>query len=707
MTAPDEPRGSWRLRRDSLGIPHLWADDEPTLAYAQGYVTASDRGWQLETDRWRAEGTLAARIGGPGLAWDTLARQLRTAETARRAYARLSDSDRTWVDAYTHGVNAGLVRGRETPEIAAIRELAGTHPVDELWPAWMPLAILHVNHVLFTGFPNVLWRAHIARTLGPRHPDVPVTQLIDMLSGADWHTGGSNAWALAGTRTASGRPILAGDPHRILELPGIYQQIRLACPEYDVVGLAFAGVPGIAHFGHTGTAAWGVTNAVAHHVDVYVEHLVDRSGRWVATGPDGEELVRTGIDTIEVRGTDGDDDRTIPVQWGQTARGLLLDLPVTPTERTATSVRIPAHESADLGISALRPLLRSQSAADVVDAFGSWLDPVNRVLAADQNSVVSVTAGHVPDLDREHRRLPRDGRTSSPVQVRRRVPAVEVMTSAVDANQRPGADTDHGFAYAPPDRAHRIATLLQGADAPTTADAQYRIHADTYLPSAGSLINRLDALPDDALSDAAAQARSSLIAWDRQMDAASTVASLYVDWRTAIVDHLGQLDALSPLRAPHRHSAVLNPWFAVEPRIAAVLPELLDASWLDIDVPRILTITLESVAHGEATPWGSRHTLYPVHLHEDAHLAPPRTPHTALAGDSECVLATVSIPGSTHVFSGPVARWVWDLDDRTRSRWTVLFGASGDPRSCHHTDQLQTWAQGQTTQIEFPELQEL
>ncbi|NEE09924.1 penicillin acylase family protein, partial [Streptomyces sp. SID7499] len=69
----------------------------------------------------------------------------------------------------------------------------------------------------------------------------------------------------SGERTASGAPLLAGDPHRFIEAPGVYQQIRLACPAYDVVGLAVPGVPGIAHFGHGGLVAWAITNAMADY----------------------------------------------------------------------------------------------------------------------------------------------------------------------------------------------------------------------------------------------------------------------------------------------------------------------------------------------------------------------------------------------------------------------------------------------------------
>ncbi len=110
------------------------------------------------------------------------------------------------------------------------------------------LGVFLVAHVLFSGFGHVLWRDHVARTLraavARSRPDVTTATVLDLLAADGGPGSGSNAWALAGARTRAGAPLLAGDPHRLLELPGVYQQVRLACDAYDVVGLAFPGVPG-------------------------------------------------------------------------------------------------------------------------------------------------------------------------------------------------------------------------------------------------------------------------------------------------------------------------------------------------------------------------------------------------------------------------------------------------------------------------------
>ena len=164
--------------------------------------------------------------------------------------------DRAWVSAYVDGVNDGLAVGA-----ARARSSRATGLVPGRWEPWAPLGVWLATHILFAGFPTKLWREEVARALGD--------EAVDLFATDGPGTAGSNGWLVPGARTATGLAIIAGDPHRFIEDPGVYQQIRLACPEFDVVGLAVPGVPGIAHFGHTGTVAWAITNAMADYQDLY------------------------------------------------------------------------------------------------------------------------------------------------------------------------------------------------------------------------------------------------------------------------------------------------------------------------------------------------------------------------------------------------------------------------------------------------------
>jgi penicillin amidase len=263
------------IHRDAWGIPHLRAGSARELARAQGLVTARDRGWQLEVERHRAQGTSASFLGAEALYWDVFARRARLDDTARRCWAALEERDAEtaeWVRAYVDGVNEGLA-GQAAPEFDRVGLAPGR------WEPWTPLGVWLATHILFAGFPAKLWREEAVRHLGE--------EAVGLFAVDGPGSSGSNGWLVGGARTTTGHAVIAGDPHRFIEDPGVYQQIHLACPEFDVVGLAVPGVPGIAHFGHTGTVAWAITNAMADYQDLYRERL-RRTGAGVeALGPDG------------------------------------------------------------------------------------------------------------------------------------------------------------------------------------------------------------------------------------------------------------------------------------------------------------------------------------------------------------------------------------------------------------------------------------
>ena len=265
----------------------------------------------------RAGGRAAA---GPAVEWDRFAGRARLADTAQRPSTRAARAQE-FVAAYVDGVRAGFAEGATAPEFA------GT--MGPGVAAWTPLGVFLVHHALFS-FPTRLWR--------PRAVARPRPSARRGCSARDRR--GTNAWALHGSRTTSGLPLLGGDPHRMIELPGVYQQVRLACDEFDVVGLAFPGVPGVQHFGHTGTSRGGSPT------------------RWPTT--------RTSARRRRAPGRQDADDRVL----------------------------------GDVGLSAVLPLLRARTVADVDAALDHWVEPVNNVLVADTTGrVLHRVAGRVPVRD--------------------------------------------------------------------------------------------------------------------------------------------------------------------------------------------------------------------------------------------------------------------------------------------------------------------
>ena len=673
--------------RDGLGIPHLRAADVGDLAEAQGEVTARDRGWQIEVDRLRAAGRLSELIGAAGVAWDVFARRARLDDTARRALEGTDAETRAFVTRYAVGVRRGMSAiGAGATEFAALDAHFGDERPLEPWEDHDPLGVLHVAHALFSTFPVMLWREHVAATLGDAWVDV----FAGYGDGGDetLPTSGSNAWALHGSRTASGLPLLAGDPHRIFELPGVYQQVRLACDEFDVVGLAFPGVPGAPHFGHTGDAAWGVTNAMAHGVDLFRERLRRVPGGVQALGPDGWRDVDVERSVIRVRGGD-----PVDVEAIETERGTVVtELRADGDELVGWSVRMPARTNADLGAGALLGLLRARSAGDVVTAFGRWVDPVNRVLAADrEGAVLAATVGVTPDRPRPERRLPLRAEAVAAVADRAGTRPLEVTDVAVDANERPGRpEIDLGWAYSSSHRADRIRVLLEELR-PGSVDDFGPVWSDT---ASGSAIALLQFLPRGPLPPRAAAVRDALWEWDGRMDAASVSGGMFAAWRAALVRRVAAHPALAALHTPHGYGAVFDPWLRITGQVAAALTRLLAHPALRDDVEPLAAAALDDAT--DAEEWGATHRLLPVHVLADVRgtVEPGAGLDVPLSGDGDTVRCTGSTPGLTdRSWRGSVARWAWDLADRESSLWSVPFGAAGDPASPHFADQLPAWAE--------------
>lgn len=499
-----------------------------------------------------------------------MARRARLDDTARRCFRALETRDpetADWVVAYVDGVNEGLAEGaRRAPEFTESGLAPGR------WEPWTPLGVWLATHILFAGFPAKLWREEVVRRLGPR--------AVGLFAADGPGTSGSNGWLVTGERTGTGQPLIAGDPHRFIEDPGVYQQIHLSCPEFDVVGLAVPGVPGIAHFAHTGTVAWAITNAMADYQDLYRERLRrvgpqgsgegagegageglgEGSGGWEALDPDGEwRAVARHMETVEVAGGE-----PVEVEVVETPRGpVVAGGAEMPEDVEPLSLRYPPRVTEDLGFSALLPLLRAREVADVDRAFDHWAEPVNVVQAADtQGGVLHRVAGRVPLRGRDNRvRIVAAWEPGHEWRGWHEMPYGTVEDGmAVMANQR-GPSTPLGVEFSAPHRAARIRQLLDersGWSAPEMAD----IHMDTYLASA-ALMDHLAAL--DGLTLEATALRDWLIGWDRRMTADSMAAAAYSAVRGAVVRRLAAHPAFAALADPPAYPEVFRPWLGLLP----------------------------------------------------------------------------------------------------------------------------------------------
>ncbi|WP_183093252.1 penicillin acylase family protein [Nocardioides stalactiti] len=641
-----------RLYRDSFGIPHLRAGSVLDLAHAQGRVAVADRAWQLEWLRRRAEGTTAEVVGQVGVSWDRFSRRMRTVETAQRAFAACTEETQAFVTSYVDGVNAGLA-GLDPTTVPELADL-GLAPGE--WAPWTPLATFLAQHLLFANIGGLLWKRLAVEVLGDD---------VRFLSHQDPTASGSNAWAAAGGRTTSGLPLIGGDPHRIIEQPGVYQQVRLVCEDpadpFDVVGYTFVGVPGVQHFAHAGEVAWAITNACADYQDVVDD--------------DGSEVVERHLETIEVR-----DGEPVEIEVVQTARGLVFE--------DGLAVRTSSWELGDLGFDAILGLLRARTVDDVDRALDSWVEPVNNAVVADRAGVVRYRiAGKVPVRD-EHGAW--TGWVLEPN--RADVPA---DGHVVTANERRGPESDAiGTVFAAPYRADRLHALLDGRT-DLDRDAFASFHNDALLAT----VPMVTALVPGAFDG-----------FDGVMDAGSAQAARYAAFRSALVRRLCDEPVFAGLFAPpagHEHEEIFAPWLNATYRIGLALPRLANENLaghrpFGVDLVALAEAALAEVdagiaaARDDVPTWGETHLTDPVHwfglLTDKDYDDLPRLP---LSGDADCVRCCVSYPAiSDECSRGSVARYVWDLADRNAGGWVVPVGASGLPGTPHHHDQLALWAAG-------------
>ncbi|WP_067660802.1 penicillin acylase family protein [Nocardia harenae] len=718
--------------RDANGIPHISADSAAGALYGQGVACGTDRAWQLEFLRLRAEGRTAEVFGGIAVGWDEFARRSRMDAAARRIHDASSPRTRALIAAYVDGVNSTLATA-EAPELTEFDHRPAP------WQPWTPIAVFLVHHILFGRFLTKLWRLHACRALGidalalfdcegvaPGEPTVPalpddafLTELLGYFPETEGAQpdpatfgdaiSGSNAWGVAGARTASGAPLIAGDPHRFLELPGIYQQFHLAAPEFDVVGFAFAGVPGVPHFAHAGAVAWGITNAMGDYQDLYLERLTRTADGVRAETQDGPAPAAVHTERILVRGAD-----PVPVEIVVTGNGPVII--GGPDAGFALSLRTPMLADPGLTFDPALDLLFATSTGEVEAALRGWAEPANRIVIGDTaGRLTHHVTGRMPERAAENYWLPVPGwdaryqwRGYATESVRDTAFDAAVPAHSVIANQRiPGPLQPVTTECVPPFRADRIDTLLAANPAVGVADCE-AIHGDVRLHQAAALLDRLRDLPE--LTPAAEKLRARLLSWDRAMAAESTDAYLFAEVRSRFVAALTRDPALAGLAVPHAFPRVFDPWFVAGTRLAAALDSVLaHGPRLGVGIEAALTAATEAVAALETTPaWGEVHVLAPIHGMDLAG-ATPRHPELSalvrpgrypLGGDGECVLANGSAVGFAHACAfGSAARYVWDLADRDAGRWIVPLGASGDPRSPHFQDQAPRWARGELIDI--------
>jgi penicillin amidase len=725
------------IERDRCGIPSVRASSGRDAIFGQGFAQAQDRLGQLEYDRRRAYGRWAEVVGRGGLGFDVFARRCRLADAARREHDALDDESRETLGAFAAGVNRWLEDLDQLPPDLALAEVR-----PDPWEPWDCCAVFLVRHVAFANWQKKLWRGRLIAALGVEAVaelegvDARATPLIvppgDLWVASAHSSGdlesvleasatiadpaqGSNAWAIGGSRTTSGRPLLAGDPHRFVEVPGVYYQVRLKCPDFDAAGLAFVGVPGFPHFGQTERVAWCVTNANGDYQDLYVERFRDASPLEYDAGSKWESADARS-ETIAVR-----DRESVTVECLETRHG-----PVVfgdPSTGYAVALRSTALVEPSSGLSVLARMLRARSVDELDGLMSAWVDPANNFVSADIDGNISYrTVGRIPVRAGANAWGPVPGWDDT-YEWSDYVPYEEMPRLLnpdgdliVTANQRiVGDDYPHylGLDYAAPYRAERIHARLDdakdvsGSDMPAVHRDRRSLGADVWVDAFCEL---------EGADDYEGRALEVLRGWDRNMEADSAGAAIYVGTRDAVGRIVAHNPVLASLRAPITGEPS-NTFTPLEVRLWALLTDLLalqntrllprGRDWADVlaagfsDGIGVLRTALGDDV--ERWRWGALHVCAPSHpvgFAEPSWGERLNPPGVEMGGEWDTVFSAAHAAGfGFGVTSASVARYVFDLADRGAGAWIVPLGASGDPESPHYSDQQASWAAGELIPI--------
>jgi penicillin amidase len=784
-----------RVVRDRYGVPQIYADNAEDLFYAQGYVQAQDRFFQMDFRRHVTAGRLAELFGREALKTDMFVRTMGWREVAEEEFALLDPETKAYLEAFSDGVNAYL-DGRGMAQLSleyAVLGLGGLDyapdewtPVDSLaWLkaiAWDLRSNMHeeisralASSVLSRGEISELYPAYPVR----RHPPVVETgavvdgvfqqhagthdserrpsraafspRVVHALAGVRQAaselprllgTGagiGSNAWAVSGRRTNTGRPLLANDPHLAPSMPSIWYQMGLHCTEvgprcpFDVSGFTFAGLPGVV-IGHNRRIAWGMTNLAADVSDLYIERVrgdtYEYAGRQVP--------LERRRETFRVA-----DGRSVTMTVRSTRHGPLISDIENRLGRVAAlgNRQLPADQRTSLqGDTQLEVALRwtalePSRTADAlfgINAARNWREfrtAARSFTVPTQNLVYADVAGHIGYQAPGRIPIRRTGRGDWPVpgwdpsyEWSGYVP-FEALPHVLDprkgyivsANQQvigPSYPYDLGDPGSYGYRSNRLSNLIEG-ELSLTLEEMADMQLDSRNGNAATLVPYL--LDLDIERHYVRQGQRVLEDWNLHQPADSAGAAFFnMIWRSLLAKTFH--DQLPRAVWPDGSDR----WFEVVRRLLRdpqshwwdnVRTEQVEETRDDILTAAMTAARYEITRRQARDPrlwtWGHVHQLELVHETLGRSGNPlveslfNRGPYEVGGGDSVVNATGWTAPRGYAVDWVPSMRMVVSLDDLDESRWVNMTGASGHAFSPHYNDQFELWRAGETAPWPF------
>ena len=704
------------ITRDAHGIPTIVAETDTDAAFALGYVHAQDRLFQMDLMRRYGAGRLAEWFGAVAVPADRFTRTLGLYRAAEAQYAHLSPTVRGILDAYAAGVNAWIKTrpGALPPEYTVLRiGIEPWKPADTLvWGKIMDLE-------LTANFRGELLRARLLQHLTPAdlavlyppYPaDAPVTgkqaaldrTLLDRLvaalpPGLAEPTRASNNWAVAGTRTVSGKPLLANDTHLGLNSPGVWYLARIEVGSTVLAGVTAPGTPFIV-VGHNKRIAWGFTTTASDVEDLFIEQTDPKdSTHYLAPGGplpfvSRQEIirVRNGAPvTLTVRSTRHGPVISDLADWNA-GDGKVLALQttwLTDDDRTPD---------------ALWQLSHADNWTEFRAALRDFVAPQQNIVYADiYGHIGFIAPGQVPIRAKGDGWLPAPGATGA-YDWTGFVPFDDLPQdydppsgSLASANNRIVAKGDFylGRDWDLPYRVERIHALLDATPRQSPANAA-AMQADVFSSMAHDLLPlMLGGLPH-VRRDAAVI--HMLATWDDRMDIGRSEPLIFAAWLREVTRALFE-PKLGPL---------LPDYWSVRPNVVhdilvdhpdwcgtrgcpALLAAALDRALADLR--RRYGDNVDDWHWGAAHPARLRHPLWSRVPVLDRVL----TPTIAAPGASDTLDAgAFAISDEAHPFRdrlGPVMRMIVDMAHPAEAQFMVVPGQSGNPLSAHWDDLLRPW----------------
>lgn len=724
------------IERDDAGTVTIRAATPRDASFALGFAHAQDRLWQMELMRRIGAGRLSEVIGESGLSYDRMLRTLGLYRLADGAYDRLSPLAKGHMDSYVAGVN-GFLETRSGP-LPPEFLIAGSEP--EPWRAadslvWGRLMSLQLAGNWFSEITRArmigagLTAAQVDLLYAPFEGNDGSLTAPDLSAMEDIEPGrlaalqaalpeilrprrASNAWAVTGLRSPSGRPILAGDPHLGFQSPNLWWLSRVEAPGYLRVGAFVPGVPFLV-IGHNGAVAWTFTTTHSDTQDLFVERLdPDDPTRYLTPG--GTAPFDTRIEHFSV---DGETVEHIvrSTRHGPVVSDAMEDAAEAAADDTVLALSSAALAADDDTAQALFDLGGAMDAGGAIEALRKFHSPQQNIMIADTTGRIGlISAGRLPLRQSGDGFYPSPGWSGAydwtgwaPFEALPR--EIDPPTNAlVNANERvTGADPDLFVArhFDAPYRARRIADLL--ADGDRTPAGMAAMQMDTVSLFARDLLPlMLPHLPERDGNGLEARAARLLRGWDGRMAAGRAEPLVFAAWVRALNDRLFA-DDLGPLIGEYRRARAATlrrilggeSAFCDDIRTEAVTENCADmvAGAYDDALALLARLYGNSIEHWR---WGEAHRAWFSHQiwSRIPVIGPPLTTRTPTGGGDYTV--------SRGSFGGPDdepfrhrhgagLRVVYDLGNLDNSRFTAALGPSGNLLSAMSLTWHDAWAKNE------------